>query len=237
MIGVATFRGERAGAFQPGEMRVFASLIPHIRNAIRTNMVLRDAGVNMLSGTLEAMNLAAYICDARGNLKAATENAESVLSAGHLLRLRHGRLHGTARSNDNALNDSIARMALPTIAERGGNLSTIVLRDIHNRPAVLDIISLPALDFALDFSPRVMVIVGQNHLKGSHIAPILRIAFQLTDAEIDVALRIMAGESVETIALRRIASVSTVRAQLRTIYSKMGVHRQAELIACINSLR
>src|SRR5690606_23922589 len=135
------------------------------------------------------------------------------------------------------LNDTLARMASPSLAVRRGNLATIVLSDVNQQPTVLDVIALPVRDHAFSFSPRLMIIVRQNPSDIRRLAPVLHAAYQLTDAEIDVALRLTNGEPVDAIANARTASVGTVRAQLRAIFAKMGVHRQNELIARINSLR
>lgn len=53
----------------------------------------------------------------------------------------------------------------------------------------------------------------------------------LTDAELDIALWILQGESNKRIAARRGTSVRTVANQIAGIYQKLGVTSRAELAA------
>jgi DNA-binding NarL/FixJ family response regulator len=54
----------------------------------------------------------------------------------------------------------------------------------------------------------------------------------LTAAEHDVALAVLAGASNREIALRRGTSERTVANQLRSIYSKLGISGRIDLIRC-----
>jgi DNA-binding CsgD family transcriptional regulator len=58
----------------------------------------------------------------------------------------------------------------------------------------------------------------------------------LTPAETDVALRLAEGKTAEVIAKARAVEIGTVRAQIKTILSKVGLNRQAELAARLNHL-
>jgi DNA-binding CsgD family transcriptional regulator len=65
----------------------------------------------------------------------------------------------------------------------------------------------------------------------------LRAAFQLTSAEARLAARLAAGAPLEGIAEQIGIAKETDRNQLKSIFSKIGVHRQAELIAVLASLK
>jgi DNA-binding CsgD family transcriptional regulator len=55
----------------------------------------------------------------------------------------------------------------------------------------------------------------------------------LTSAEARLALQLAAGSTLDEIADRNGLQVSTLRAQLRSVYSKTGINRQFELVARI----
>jgi GAF domain-containing protein len=55
--------------------------------------------------------------------------------------------------------------------------------------------------------------------------------FGLTATEARVALGIARGESLVSIAERHRVAVATARSQLKAVFSKLGTHRQAELVA------
>jgi DNA-binding CsgD family transcriptional regulator len=63
------------------------------------------------------------------------------------------------------------------------------------------------------------------------IAPqLLRHVYQLTPAEVQIALAIADGETPKTYAQRRDISVNTASAQLKRVFSKTGLKRQNELV-------
>lgn len=71
----------------------------------------------------------------------------------------------------------------------------------------------------------------------SGVRLLLGTAYGLTAAEVDVAVRLVEGQSPEQIAAARSASVGTVRAQIRSIYEKFGVNRFSEFVTKVNQLR
>jgi DNA-binding CsgD family transcriptional regulator len=58
----------------------------------------------------------------------------------------------------------------------------------------------------------------------------------LTPAEADVALLLCQGRPRDEIAAHRGVSSETLRSQLRSIYSKLGCNREAELIILARSV-
>lgn len=66
---------------------------------------------------------------------------------------------------------------------------------------------------------------------------ILRSAFGLTQAEARIAISIMKGEDLETIARHRAVMVATIRSQLKSIFAKTRTHRQAELAAFVGRIK
>jgi DNA-binding CsgD family transcriptional regulator len=69
-------------------------------------------------------------------------------------------------------------------------------------------------------------------LAASHVpARRLAEALHLTTAEAEVVMLLAQGHSRQTVAQMRKVSVQTVVAQLRTIFQKCGVNREAELVA------
>jgi DNA-binding CsgD family transcriptional regulator len=61
--------------------------------------------------------------------------------------------------------------------------------------------------------------------------------FGLTPAEARLAAALSGGDTVSQAAGRYGVSVGTVRAQLKSIFGKMGVNRQQDLILRLASLR
>lgn len=60
--------------------------------------------------------------------------------------------------------------------------------------------------------------------------------FGLTKAEANITVQLANGNSLENIAEARGVSVDTVRAQVRSVFHKTGIHRQGELICAVGRL-
>jgi len=86
------------------------------------------------------------------------------------------------------------------------------------------------------WQPRALVTVHIPRSSDLDSRRLLREMFHLTEAEAEIALLAGKGLSREAIAHRRGASAQTVKAQLKTIYSKTDVRREAELVALVNGV-
>lgn len=60
--------------------------------------------------------------------------------------------------------------------------------------------------------------------------------FGLSRAEAQITVQLASGWSLERIAAGRRVSVDTVRAQMRSVFHKTGMHRQGELICAVGTL-
>ena len=66
---------------------------------------------------------------------------------------------------------------------------------------------------------------------------LLRRLYRLTDAEADVALRMIHGADLKEISEELSLSLTTVRTHLQHIFDKTDTHRQAELVRLLIALR
>ena len=62
----------------------------------------------------------------------------------------------------------------------------------------------------------------------------LRSNFSLTAAEAYIALGIARGETLASIAAVRGIAVATARTQLKSVFSKLGAHRQSQLVGLLS---
>ena len=61
--------------------------------------------------------------------------------------------------------------------------------------------------------------------------------FGLTPAETDIVMRLNSGENSRAIADARSSSIHTVRNQLKTAMTKLGVRRQVDVVRLVEGLR
>jgi DNA-binding CsgD family transcriptional regulator len=87
-------------------------------------------------------------------------------------------------------------------------------------------------------TPTSLILVKPLRAEGSSAEKIARIrkVFHLTPAEARVALALADGHAPKAYADAQGVSVETVRSQIKTIYQKMDVQRQAELVALVATI-
>jgi DNA-binding CsgD family transcriptional regulator len=94
---------------------------------------------------------------------------------------------------------------------------------------------IPLRGAGLDvFTGSMSIIFITSLVPNSSPAPeLLQALFDLTPAEARLASQLTTGKSVEQIALSSRLSLNTIRTQLKSVFSKTGVQRQAELVSLL----
>src|SRR5690606_22738217 len=237
MVGIAVLSSARQGDFDQHQQQLFASLVSHARAAVLTQRALEHQGALLVAGTLEAMCMAVFVCDASATVRSLTPKAEAFLSEDTCLSLRRGQLVLADIRETRQLQDAIRRAAQDP--EPGGPVAAthrLLLHDRNYLPFVVEVLPVPKKAHLLAGARPVLVVVRSN-IRSDSIRQFLHDRYCLTQAEAAVALKVADGFSPEQVASQRQTSVATVRKQLRIIYEKLGVHRQSELAALINQLR
>jgi DNA-binding CsgD family transcriptional regulator len=83
---------------------------------------------------------------------------------------------------------------------------------------------------------RALLVIVDPEKRSHPPEAVLRTGFGLTAAEARLAARLATGVTIETAADKLGVAKETARNQLKSIFSKTGVHRQAELVALFASL-
>jgi DNA-binding CsgD family transcriptional regulator/PAS domain-containing protein len=243
LIGLAAGRTEQQGHISTSERACFASLAPHMRAAVLTQIALEGQRSALLTGVLESLSIPAFLCDRQGLVQAMTPSAEKLLSESCGLQLRLNMLCAHHPGESKMLEDAIKLAALGLSKPCEPLHCTILVhsKSEHQKPSVLDIIPLPKQwQHEFSFVPRVLVVIRGTNVEAeataSRRASLLELGYGLTASEIDVALKLAAGNSAETIAVARNASIDTVRTQIKTIRGKLHAASQLELIAKLNQI-
>ena len=108
-------------------------------------------------------------------------------------------------------------------------LTTLRRTAIHAGPTVLGIIVLDFLLLQLMPGDAADVMASESGVATAETMAALRERFGLTHAEARVAVRVGRGDAPKHVAAELAVSYYTVRAQLREIFAKTGVRRQAQL--------
>ena len=233
LIGLAVLRGEQDGETTAEQRALFAGVAPHVRAAVRLQMALESQGLALVRGVLDAVSAAVLICDRDGRIRVATPAAEALLAGGRLLS-GEGRLAAATPADTQALRRAIALHGAP--GPRRPMETLAIAAGVARLPLLLDICAAPAGPWAFGFRPTVMVIARSERRWHASAATILALLYGLSDAEADVALRLARGETREAIAEQRGTRLETVRAQLKTVFGKLGVRREVDLVTMLADL-
>jgi DNA-binding CsgD family transcriptional regulator len=236
LIGLAVCRSEREGHINDEQRRVFASLAPHVRAAVKMQIALEGNGATLLRGALETLSIPAFVCARSGAVLSFTASAEEILRSGRGLTLRNRFLRASHDDEDKALTDAIQKVARDLPIPGAPAVTTIVVhgKDARSPPLVLDVMPLPSLALEFTAAPRIVVVARGSRGSDSRKAALLQGVYGFTSAETDVALLLARGQSTEHIAQQRKVAAGTVRAQIKSMLAKLGVSRQVELVARLN---
>jgi DNA-binding CsgD family transcriptional regulator/PAS domain-containing protein len=225
-------RAKSDGPFESRNLKLVAELGPHfVRSFQIGRMVTRSAlERDLLASLLERTDVGVVVLDEAGRVFALNARAESRLSTSGAMAIRDGRLTLRDTRQQERLRSLIVGCA--GTARGAGTCpgdSIVAPSSSGGETLVLHVIPLPLGEPG----PRrgfVGVFIHAG-MEAPHVnETVLMALFGLTPSEARVAARIAEGRSPEQIATEGAVSLHTVRAQLRSVYEKLGVNRQAEVV-------
>jgi DNA-binding CsgD family transcriptional regulator len=237
-IALAAVRSRREGHITREQREIFASLAPHVRSATRTHRALEGHGTAILTGAMESLSIPMFVCDRSGRVKSLTHAAETLVTSGRGLQLKAGQLQPAHPGDAKALVNAIDAVVLGLVVAGPPVLRTVIVRglDQSGSPLVLDVFPLPLQPYQFSFDPRVLIVARGARGSKARMAVTLQAVYALTSAETEIAQNLAEGQSAELIAENRRVAVGTVRAQIKTIMTKMGVSRQVEVVVRLSQL-
>jgi DNA-binding CsgD family transcriptional regulator/PAS domain-containing protein len=230
---VTYFRHEGEPAFTTDDARLLAQLVTHMRQVLRLHR--RLAPQLALGATLreivERMELPVVFVAEDGRI--ADQNAAALAALGSQsgwLAERHGRLQVCEARRWQALSTWLPQL------RRGEhpNLS-LGLQSTAGRSATLEVVPIQAaLADTVASHPAVAICTLKPGVRDR--AHALQTLHGLTVAEARVAQQLAEGLTVAEIAAATEVSLSTVRTQLAAVRGKLGVRRQAQVVAAVLTL-
>lgn len=208
------------------ERELTRRLAPHLRRAVALagRVAQADDVRGALADALELQASAAFLLDARGRIRHATPRAEAIALANDGLRMTQRGLRASIAADDREL-----------AAYLRGTLDAASIQVC--RPSGAPPYRVVAMPRALpvDAAIAMVVVVVETRAPAAAEAR-LRREFGLTHAEASVAMRVGRGAAPKQVAGELGVSWYTVRAQLREIFAKTGVRRQAQLVELVARL-
>ena len=220
-------RAHRNGPVEPERIAELDKLQPHLARAALLSASLGLARARTAADALGATGVPAAVLDRSGRVIAANSHLNSCASA------------LTIDAN------KAIRLAQPVARERfeeaialgrgneSGARSIPIAGSAWTSPFVVHLV--PLRGSARDVFNRAEWILFATFPSSRSIPDVemLETLFDLTAAEARVARRLVAGGSVAEIARELSVQTNTVRAHLKSVFSKTGVRRQAELASLL----
>jgi DNA-binding CsgD family transcriptional regulator len=203
-------------------------------DAVSGPLALGTEGASLIERTLGALGLAAFVCDGLARVRGLTPAARCALEAGRI-RLLNGRVSAPQHYDCGDMESAIAAATSLDDAPVEPRARTVVNRNRREPGAVqiIDVITLPRQRLTSRLEPRAVVVMRGGSNPSAELKGVLVRAFDLTPAEAEVAASLSGGMRREAIAASRGASLQTVRSQIKSIFGKLGVTRERELVSML----
>ena len=228
-------RQEHKQDFTPRERAICQGLVPYLRSAL-TLFVQRidmEAEKEALSLTVSGMSVGSVMVDIDGHILEANPPAQAILKQRDGLFTTAGKvtLHNPGQARE--LQDLIRRNAEASTDKTATGVPRAMMVDRPSGREGISLLVRPARDCSqnkLAIRPTALIhLIDPAQPRGTMINALIEL-FGLTPAEAKVALSLSNGHSIGETAETNATSRNTVRSQVRSIFSKMGVNRQSQLI-------
>ena len=226
-------RSIKQGPFSAAELKELANLSPVLSQAAseaRLRGLARADGALTVFGLLK---LPAVLLDRYGQLIKMNQVAghlfgdEVVINRGHVRSFDHDTTMTLSLALQEFMSSGASSVIMPIVPlprRRGG------------RPLLASAIRLSTISQDI-FAPCQAILIFfdlEEHPQPSEA--VLREAFGLSAAEARLARGLASGESLNSLAEHLKISKLTARHELKSVFAKLNVHRQSELVALLNLL-
>jgi DNA-binding CsgD family transcriptional regulator/PAS domain-containing protein len=230
-------RRREEAAFSDRDRELLALITPHLRQALeiyaRLNHMASERDI--YAGAVDQLSVATIILDEKGRLLNTNAMASALLKEGDGLSLRGKHLHIEGRNTNRELQAALASVIR---AQQAGETSLVkalrVPRPGARSPLGLVIRPVPVSEWGEgQAGPCAAVFISDPDQRDSASQQTLGELFSLTPAEANVAILLARGLNLAEVSEAQNISPHTARAQLKSIFAKTGVSRQAELVRMI----
>jgi DNA-binding CsgD family transcriptional regulator len=222
---------ERNQPFETSERVKFVdALIRHLQQALRAQAHLAELGraAADITDVVDALRHGIVIVGPERVVVHLNCAAEQILRSGDGLCIRSSRLEAIRSPTNAQLQGSITHALVEQkYGSRSGDSFTCS-RPSGKRPYIIHVLPLTAP--AERCSTRALVLIIDPEREPEPPKMLIQRLFGLTNAEADVALRVMRGDGLKPISADLAISRATVNTHLQHVFDKTDTHRQAELV-------
>lgn len=222
-------RSARQTPFSSQEKYQLAQLSQGLSKAAAATRALGSATTNAALNAFEVSDTAVLLVDRFGKVIRFNHSAERMIEED--LAIWRGRLV----VKDQSASRSVEQALLELLWERDTPLAAIPLPREGRRPLLVHPIKLPSMSANALAECQAIAILTDPDKRWIPAETTLRASFGFTAAEAKLAARVASGAALYSVTDSLGISKETGRSQLKSIFAKAGVHRQAELVAMMGS--
>ena len=238
-LALSLLRATSQRPFEEHDKLRLRRLAPMLRGLIRARATLREmVGRSRLGFRgLDVLGIPIFIVDAAARVVFANPAAQALATKSASISLWTGQGYriGDLGVRFAGERDQLA-LAVRTVA--GGSAPSrqlLLAAGAADARWIVELLRVPDSSSGGERSHAMLVV----HRPGDRDAPdaaLLTQVFALTAAEARIALAIAGGVTVQDYADQHRLSLETVRSQIKSTFSKLGINRQADLVRMVLSL-
>lgn len=223
--------------FSQRDRQTLEFITPHLQRAIQIYAKLNrtTSERDLYAGAVDQLSVATFILDEQGRLLNTNAIAKAMLEERDGISIRGQHLHVSGRDTNSRLQE-----ALKIIITAQQNRETSVVRALSvprssgRSDLGLAIRPIPTSEWSEgQSSPCAAVFISDPDLHDNASQHVLGELLGLSPAEANLAILLSRGLSLAESSASQNISQHTARAQLKSIFAKTGVSRQAELVRLI----
>ena len=227
-------RHEQEGPIGEREIGLARLFIPHLQRAAAISRLLdiKTVAAASFEATLDNLKTPIILADSNLQLVHANRSAKDMLALGNPLQLKSNILTSRSKGLSTALAVAVAQACVNESA-LGRKGMGIPGRTSDGSPCALYVLPLRYGKLRAGITPDAVVAIFMAPTITPTQAPkeVVAALFDLTVAEAQVFEHIASGLTSSQTADLLDVELSTIKTHLIRLFDKMGVHRQADLIA------
>jgi len=233
-------RDKKLGHAQQDDVDLLGKIGPHLQRAVQINQLFEDVDLRVAAAfdALENLPSGIFLFDRAGTIIYLNSSARKAIRITDGLILKRGHLealHGDENATLQRLIGEVAKTGSGAGFEYGGVMA--VSGSAEKNRYVLQVVPLGQNhDLLASKRPVGMIILGDPKRYVWLKREQLKALFDLTPAESEIALLLSQGFGQREICARQKISLNTLKTHRRSIFDKIGVRTQAELVHFLHTV-
>jgi DNA-binding CsgD family transcriptional regulator/PAS domain-containing protein len=233
---VASMRSKRAGPFGVKETAVLKQLLPHLQRAVQFQRKM--AGIDLIAkaamSALDHLSQGVLVVEMSGKVIFLNRAAEGIINSKDGLSIQRSVLSTAIPQEARHLQKLIRDASRLKVRDTKNAGAMAVSRPSLKRPFSVLVTPVPGDCMFTDITrPCAIVFVTDPEVLPEADKHTLCRIYGVTKAEAEIALRLTEGKSLADVCDLLDISRNTAKTHLKSLFDKLGVHRQGELVAVV----